>query len=378
MTSLADRKVVSFFTGAMGLDIGLQEAGLDIIVGQEIDPEACKTIRANGHEVVEGDLKNLLSDDPDLADFMKKFGIVRGEPFAVVGGPPCQPFSTAGKRKGVADVRGTLIYDYLMAVKALRPRFVILENVKGILGASGRGDQSLIGEVQELLDAIGYRSLFGVVDASHYGAPQFRERVILIATRDGEEVFLPRPTHFQFHQDPNYRWRTLRSAIEDLELNPGPGLEFSRRTVEYIQQVPEGGNWKSLSPSVGKEAMGGAWLSGGGKVGFYRRLRYDEPSPTLVTSPVQKATLLAHPKFDRPLSIREYARIQGFPDSWEFVGKISSLYRQIGNAVPVPLGKAIGQMLTSVADGGFEIQTKRRRGTKTHDILFDTPINQLA
>ena len=97
MTSLVDRKVVSFFTGAMGLDIGLQEAGLDIIVGQEIDPEACKTIRANGHEVVEGDLKNLLSDDPDLADFMKKFGIVRGEPFAVVGGPPCQPFSTAGK-----------------------------------------------------------------------------------------------------------------------------------------------------------------------------------------------------------------------------------------------------------------------------------------
>lgn len=368
MTSTS-HKVVSFFTGAMGLDIGLEEAGLNIAVGQEIDKVACDTIRANNHRVEEGDLKQLLNEDPNLERFRKRNDLKREEIFAVVGGPPCQPFSTAGKRRGVQDIRGTLIYDYLLTISALRPRFAVLENVKGILAATGMSSTSLMDEVIEQLNNIGYSASFGVVDASHFGTPQFRERVILIASRDDEPVFLPRPTHFQTHQNPSYRWKTLRMAIEDLEDDPGPGHSFSERTKSYLRYVPEGGNWKNLPPSIGEEAMGGAWNSGGGKVGFFRRLRYDEPSPTLVTSPIQKATLLAHPRRDRPLSIREYARIQGFPDSWILTGTTAALYRQIGNAVPVPLGRAVGETLLSIANNDSTITTKRRRGTRTHDLL---------
>jgi DNA (cytosine-5)-methyltransferase 1 len=115
--------------------------------------------------------------------------------------------------------------------------------------------------------------------------------------------------------------------------------------------------------------MGGAFESGGGKVGFYRRLSYSEPSPTLVTSPNQNATLLCHPRETRPLSITEYARIQQFPESWKFQGKPTDCYRQIGNAVPIPLGRAIGQMLISVALGNSEIRVKRMRGTSVHDTM---------
>ena len=223
------------------------------------------------------------------------------------------------------------------------------------------------------MSSMGYSTISGVVDAVNYGAPQFRERMIIVGSRDNEPVFLPAPTHFSVHQDSAHRWNTLRTAIEDLESDPGPSVAFSPRLLEVLKLVPEGGNWRSLPPAIAEEAMGGAWASGGGKVGFFRRLSYSQPSPTLVTSPTQKATMLAHPTQDRPLSVREYARIQGFPDNWIFSGSLASQYKQIGNAVPVPLGRAIGQMLVSVANGTSEVHTKRRRGTSTHDRMVSSP-----
>lgn len=358
--------VLSFFTGAMGLDIGLEQAGLDVVLGQELDGQAVETIRANGHEVVAGDLRKLLADDPELTDFMAKAGLARGETFAVVGGPPCQPFSTAGHRKGLDDARGMLIFDYLKAIDAIQPRFMILENVKGILNAAGTDGTTLLDEVRATLKSMGYSTTWGVVDAVNYGAAQFRERMIIIGSRDDEPVFIPAPTHFRQHQDENFRWRTLGAQIADLQDSPGEAARFSPKVQEVLELIPEGGNWRSLPADIGEAAMGGAWKSGGGKVGFFRRLNSAEPSPTLVTSPIQKATMLAHPTASRPLSVSEYARIQGFPDEWVFVGNPTSQYKQIGNAVPVPLGKAIGQMLLAVARGNDTIQTKRRRGTSTH------------
>jgi DNA (cytosine-5)-methyltransferase 1 len=148
---------------------------------------------------------------------------------------------------------------------------------------------------------------------------------------------------------------------------PGDCSSFSFERMAYLKMVPEGGNWRSLPADVVEKAMGGAYLSGGGKVGFYRRLSYDQPAPTLVTSPVQKASMLCHPVKDRPLSVREYARIQQFPDDWIFTGPPVSLYRQIGNAVPVGLARALGKVIISVADGTAEIKTKRTRGTDVHN-----------
>lgn len=373
-----NRDVISLFSGAMGLDIGLAKAGLNVVIGQDFDPACVATMHANGHRVLNGDIREI--DETDLLDAA---GLAPGEPFLICGGPPCQPFSTAGKRMGINDPRGSLFMDFIRMIDHIRPRFFIMENVKGIMSAplkhtalAERDKDDPAQQLGTVLDVIlsefsklGYRTVYGVLDAVNYGVPQFRERFVLIGSRDNEDVYLPFPTHFQMHQEQKYRWRTLGNAIRDLESDCGECAAFSEERLAYLRLVPEGGNWRNLPENVQKEAMGGAYGSGGGKVGFYRRLSYSQPSPTLVTSPVQKATMMCHPTQDRPLSIREYARIQQFPDNWRFMGTNAAKYRQIGNAVPIGLALALGRAVLSVADQSAEIRTKRFRGTDVHQKL---------
>jgi DNA (cytosine-5)-methyltransferase 1 len=363
-------KAVSLFSGAMGFDIGMMLAGVDVAVSQDVDRWCVETIRRNGHVGVLGDIRALLDGDPACRFLLDPAGIAPGEEvFAVIGGPPCQSFSTAGKRRGVKDERGSLWESYAGVVAAIRPRFFVMENVKGLASMSSDPDDPAAPPLIEVIlgrfRRMGYSTVHGVLDAVHYGTPQFRERLVIVGSRDGEDVFLPRPTHFQRHQDPAHRWRTLGDALDGLA-DPGPGLRFAPNIRRFLEMVPEGGNWRSLPEDVVEEAMGGAFASGGGRVGFYRRLGRWEPSPTLVTSPVQKATVLCHPVETRPLSLREYARIQQFPDDWVLEGRLQDCYRQIGNAVPIPLGRAIGQMLVSVAEGRAVVRTKRTRGTSVH------------
>ena len=203
----------------------------------------------------------------------------------------------------------------------------------------------------------------------NYGVPQFRERFILIGSRDNEDIFLPIPTHFPVHQRMSCRWQTLGDCIQDLANYDGEYVQFSPKRLKYLQMVTEGQNWKSLPDDVAREALGGAYSAGGGKVGYYRRLSFSQPSPTLVTSPTQHATMMCHPTLDRPLSVQEYARIQQFPDDWALAGSTIDKYRQLGNAVPVGLARAIGEMLVAVADGTAEVKTKRFRGTSIHTKL---------
>jgi DNA (cytosine-5)-methyltransferase 1 len=369
----------------MGLDLGLKEAGLEIRISQDIDPWCAKTAEANNHQCILGDIRELIAKDPECHFLLKPSGLLPEEPFAVVGGPPCQPFSTAGRRLGTNDPRGSLFMEFIHVIRVVRPRFFVMENVKGLLSVaikhrSLKDRNELPMEPEELpgsafeviknsFNELGYKIVYGILDAVHYGVPQFRERLVIIGSRDHEDIFLPKPTHFQVHQDPLHRWRTVREAIEDLESNPGPCASFSADRIRFLRMIPMGGNWRNLPEDVIPIAMGGAYKSGGGKAGFYRRLDYNQPSPTLVTSPVQKATMLCHPTQDRPLSVREYARIQQFPDDWKIEGNLSDCYRQIGNAVPIGLGKAIGQMLVAVANGNSEIKTRRLRGTSVHESL---------
>ena len=374
----ASRDVISLFSGAMGLDIGLEKAGLNIVLGQDVDPACAATMRANGHKVLDGDIRRI-----GEAELLEQAGMARGEPFLICGGPPCQPFSTAGKRMGINDPRGSLFMDFIRMIDYIRPRFFIMENVKGLMSAplkhiplAKRDDadpEQRLGTVLDVIlsefDKLGYKTVYGLLDAVNYGVPQFRERFVLIGSRDSENIFLPLPTHFQRHQEPVYRWRTLRDAIQDLERDWGECAAFSKDRLAYLRLVPEGGNWRDLPEDVRAEAMGGAYGSGGGKVGFFRRLSYSQPSPTLVTSPVQKATMMCHPTQDRPLSIREYARIQQFPDDWKFMGTGAAKYRQIGNAVPVGLAEALGKAVLSAADDSAEVHTKRFRGTDIHQKL---------
>lgn len=373
-----NRDVVSLFSGAMGLDIGLAKAGLNIAIGQDSDVSCVATMRENGHKVIGGDIREI-----DPADLLNQVGLLQGEPFLVCGGPPCQPFSTAGKRMGINDPRGSLFMDFIRMIDYIRPRFFIMENVKGIMSTPlkhvpiaerDRNDpEQQLGTVLDVILSefrkLGYKTVYGILDAVNYGVPQFRERFVLIGSRDNEDIFLPIPTHFQMHQDQSYRWQTLGNTIKDLEFYNGECASFSKDRLAYLRLIPEGGNWRDLPAEIKKEAMGGAYESGGGKVGFYRRLSFSQPSPTLVTSPVQKATMMCHPTQDRPLSIQEYARIQQFPDNWIFMGTSAAKYRQIGNAVPVGLAMALGKAVLSVADHTAAIQTKRFRGTDIHQKL---------
>lgn len=376
-----DYPVISLFSGAMGLDLGLEAAGLDIRVSQDFDPWCVKTMVDNDRVHIPGDIREILTDDPHCKRILKMAKLKRGEAFAVVGGPPCQAYSTAGKRLAVNDPRGTLFNQFAHVVDEVRPRFFVMENVKGLVSAAVKHrpltdreqkptPEEAPGSVFEIIlktfDSLGYTVEWGVLDAVHYGVPQFRERLIVIGSRDGEAVFLPKPTHFPNHQEPAYRWHTLRETIEDLEDNPGPCGVFSEERLKMLRLVPEGGNWRSLPKDLQATAMGGAYESGGGKMGFYRRLIYDEPCPTLITSPVQKSTMLCHPKKDRPLSVREYARVQQFPDTWKINGSPQHAYRQIGNAVPVGLGKAIGLSLIAASEGEGNKTFRRLRGTSVH------------
>jgi len=368
--------VISLFSGGMGLDLGMEQAGLHIAVSQDFDKWCAETIRANNHKVIEGDIRALIDEDPSCEFLIKKASLRNEDVFAVIGGPPCQAYSTAGKRKGEQDERGQLYQQFVRVIESIKPRFFVMENVKGLssmyVDKNTPLQKPLLNIILNEFKQLGYHTVHGVVDAVHYGTPQFRERLIIVGSRDNEGIYLPMPTHFHFHQSPEMRWKTLGQAILDLE-DPGAFGKISPKLIPFLKMVPEGGNWKSLPQNVVEEAMGGAYTSGGGKVGFYRRLNYSQPSPTLVTSPTQKATLLCHPRELRPLSIREYARIQGFSDSWIFKGSLTNCYKQIGNAVPIPLGKAVGEMLRAVALGNSQIHTKRMRGTSVHSkMVADT------
>ena len=352
---------ISLFSGAMGLDIGIERAGFKICVCVEMDKWACETINANTTiPVISRDINHVTTDE-----ILRVAGLQPGEVTLVVGGPPCQAFSTAGRQRGLADFRGNVILQYLRVVSDIRPEFFILENVRGLLSAKLNSVPSEYNEYESIKDIkgsvlafitsefkkLGYNISYALLDAANYGVPERRERMVIIGHL-GKRVPIPSPTHSKGGLYGTAPWRTLRDAIGDMEgrkdLNYIPLRE---RSIKYMKCLAEGQNWRDLPPKMAEEAMGKAYHLSGGKTGFLRRLRFDEPSPTLVTSPTMPATLLCHPTQLRPLSIEEYARIQQFPDDWKFSGRIETIYKQIGNAVPVGLGYAAGRQVMKCIKG---------------------------
>jgi DNA (cytosine-5)-methyltransferase 1 len=357
----------------MGLDLGLEQAGLHPTLAVELDKNCCNTIRHNRPSLAlyEGSISDCTS-----ADLRQRRNGYAGEVFLVVGGPPCQSFSPGGKRAGLTDPRGNLIYEYMRLIHEVQPRYFVFENVANIVtaalrhrpiaerpgknwnlsnykvtngdvgdGASPLDDDEMAGSaIRQILrdySSIGYHLQFGVVDAADYGAAQHRLRFIMIGARDGVIVpALPSPTHGPSRVNP---FRTVRDVISDLEFEPGPHSIYTEDVAKYFRQVPEGKNWRSLPPAVQRAAMGPSFEAGGGKTGFFRRLAWDKPAPTITGAANRKASALCHPHQTRPLSTRECARIQGFPDDWAITGSMAAQYRQIGNAVPVALGAAVGR-----------------------------------
>lgn len=360
--SRADLPIISLFSGAMGLDLGLQRAGFRIAVAVECNAFAAATIRSNRPDIP---LIDRRIEDITTAEILDAAGLRPGEPVMVVGGPSCQVFSTAGSRGSLGDPRGELFEHFARVVRESRPRYFVMENVRGLISAAARhrplkergpgypplaADEELgsaFRVVANRLRALDYYTVFGVLNSADFGSPQTRHRLLFLGSRDGEPLRMPQPTHDRDGASGLAPWRTLRDAAGDLQESSPEFYTFCPGKVKYLAKVPEGGNWRDLPKHLQSVALGRAYDSWGGRSGFFRRLAWDRPSPALTTRPDSKATSLCHPTELRPLSVREYARVQEFPDDWEFAGPVRKKYEQVGNAVPLSLGEAAGRAVLS-------------------------------
>jgi len=320
--------VIELFAGAGGLAVGMETAGLTCVALNEIDKWACQTLRKNrpNWKVLEGDIKTF-----DFTEYHNKVDVV-------TGGFPCQAFSYAGKKLGLADARGTLFYEFARVVKEVNPPICIGENVRGLLShEKGKTLQGMI----SILDEIGYNVVpVQVLKAINYRVPQKRERLILVGIRKDIDL------QFEYPK-PHNKIYTLKDALKKGELfnanvPKSIGAKYPQSKKAVLDLVPQKGYWRDLPLDIQKEFMGGSFYLSGGKTGIARRIGWDEPCLTLTCSPAQKQTERCHPDETRPFTVREYARIQTFPDDWVFEGSISQQYKQIGNAVPVNLGVEVG------------------------------------
>ena len=324
---------IELFAGGGGLALGMSLAGFHHVLLNEFETAACKTLKTNKPEwnVIEGDVRHI------------DFTPLRGKIDFLSGGFPCQAFSYAGKGAGFNDTRGTLFFELARAVKEIQPKVFMGENVKGLIShENGRTFETIKNTIAEL----GYTLVEPrVLRAIMYQVPQKRERLILIAIRNdiAQNVEFHWPT--PYHEVLTLRDALYKSVIYENDVPVSEGAQYPEKKKRVLAMVPQGGDWRNLPEEVAKDYMGGSWLLGGGKTGMARRLSLDEPSLTLTFSPCQKQTERCHPLETRPLSVREYARIQTFPDNWTFQGSMSDKYKQIGNAVPVNLAWAVGRSL---------------------------------
>ncbi len=385
-------KVLSFFTGAMGLDLGLEEAGLETILACEFDKWSRATISKNKPDIpLLGDVWNCTA-----SSIREAAGLASHDDIDVIaGGPPCQAFSTAGNRQGFEDIRGNVFLHFIDLAMELKPKYLVLENVRGLLSAAlkhrplnqrGGSNPPLTEEempggalkfIVSKIRAHGYAISFNLYNAANFGAPQTRERVILICSRNGEKVPYLKPTRSETGSFGLPAWKTFRDAVGDIQNMEHAHINFPEDRLHYYRMLGPGQYWKHLPEELQKEALGNSYHSGGGKTGFLRRLSWDKPSPTLVTHPAMPATDLAHPEELRPLSIQEYKRVQEFPDNWDLQGPLVQQYKQVGNAVPIPLGKAVGLQLLAHSKGvplvppaGFKYS--RYRGTNDVEFLGES------
>ena len=324
---------IELFAGAGGLALGLEKAGFNAVLLNEIDKQACATLRHNRPQwhIVEGSIEHI-----DFTRYRHTIDFISG-------GFPCQSFSYAGNQRGFDDVRGTLFFEFARAIREIQPKVFLAENVRGLLSHDGGRTLATIEKVIADLDY----TLVGssVLKAMHYRVPQKRERLFLVGVRND----LANKANFTFPK-PHERIMTLRDGLKagelyDCDVPESMGQIYPPKKKAVLDLVPAGGCWRHLPDAIQREYMKKSYFLGGGRTGMARRLSWDEASLTLTCAPAQNQTERCHPDETRPLTVREYARIQTFPDDWQFMGSMSAQYKQIGNAVPVNLAYAVGNSL---------------------------------
>ena len=316
--------VVELFAGVGGFHLAAKESGWNVIWANQWEPGVkvqhafdCYVKNFPDTVAVNDDIANVIRDVPkhDL----------------LVGGFPCQAFSHAGNKLGFKDTRGTLFYEFARAVKEIKPKIFLAENVEAII----RNDNGkTLTTIMNVLSSFGYDVQYKILNALNYKVPQKRKRIIFIGTKNKIRFQYPKPSN---------KIVTLREGLKNVPNSPGE--QYSDEKKKMMSYVPPGGSWVDMPTKVQKKYMGKSFYSTGGRRGMGRRISWDEPCLTLTTSPAQKMTERCHPEELRPFTIREYARIQTFPDSWKFIGSNSSQYRQIGNAIPVKFATALATSL---------------------------------
>ena len=313
----------SLWSGAGGFDLGLIHAGLVPIVFNDISKDCCTTLKINHPNVpvVEGCMETVDVGGTDL----------------IVGGVLCQSFSQAGMRLGLDDPRGMLIYKFIEIIHKSTPKIFLIENVKGLkTHNNGKTIADLITYIESKNK---YTVKYEVLNAYDYEVPQKRERIFIVGVLKylGKEFIFPIKSE-------------NKVVLKDVLVNVPPSgcAKYSNEKIRLFKKIPQGGCWINLTKEEQMEYLGNSYNSGGGKRGILKRLSMEEPSLTLLCSPSQKQTERCHPIETRPLSIRECARIQTFPDDYQFSGNISSQYKQIGNAVPVKLAEKNGRCFDQI------------------------------
>ncbi|MFD1956556.1 DNA cytosine methyltransferase [Paenibacillus thailandensis] len=358
---------VDLFAGAGGLSEGLRQAGFNVLAANDFDNHAAITYKHNHPESVflDGPIQEI-----SASDILNKIGLKRGELFCLAGGPPCQAFSVYNHQRGMHDERSGLFREYIRIVEGLNPQWIIMENVTGMTSVEGG---LAIKEIIRSLGELGYHVESKTLKAEEFGVPQERRRIIFIGNRLGLPVRFPEPRHdgnnkpfvnveqaimdlpaigvnhgveeMEYTTEPNFDYQKYMRVGSDKVLNHiSPNLtEINLRRLAHIQQ---GGSWRDIPVELLPAGMQKAKRSDHTK--RYGRLHLKGMSSTILTKCDPHWGAYFHPTQDRVISVREAARFQSFPDRFRFLGPKVEQYKQVGNAVPPLLAKAVGEEVIQV------------------------------
>jgi len=338
---------VSVFSGAGGLDIGLQRAGWECLYATDFDKHAIETLKLNaaegrfngGGHIHQADIRDLTGEQ-----ILSDVGRRRGDVDLLAGGPPCQSWSSAGHQLGFNDPRGRLFEDYLRVAKQLDVRWLLFENVRGLITAKGADGLpgSALAAIRQALFKAGWQTRVELLNAADFGAPQRRVRVVLIGYRRGDEPPVPTATHNERGEDGKAAWISMETALASLSpLEADEIIRPSGKLAVELEAIPPGSGVKS----PGKRETtrpGGHW---GYKQGAF--VADPRRAARTVTANAQQDWIRDPVHGLRRLSPRECAALQTFPADWDFAGKRVDQYRQIGNAVPPLLAEQIGRALAA-------------------------------
>ncbi|MEQ8735017.1 MAG: DNA cytosine methyltransferase [Rhodospirillaceae bacterium] len=353
---------IDLFCGAGGLSEGFRQAGFQVLAGNDIDEAASRTFSATHPEAIllPGSVAKISG-----TDFLKSAGLKKGELSCLIGGPPCQAFSVYNHQRGIHDERSQLFHEYLRIVDQIRPEWIVMENVTGITSISSG---AVVSSIMEGFKKRGYNIENNVLRAEEYGIPQERRRVVFIGNRLGKPIIWPVKTHgkgllpFVTIHDALSDLPQLKNGEDkgDLPYSTGPFSSYQRElrgsatrvlnhaapklgavNIERLKHIPAGGSWRDIPVDLLPEGMKRAKRSDHTK--RYGRMRWDGLSSTILTKCDLHWGAFIHPEQERTISVREAARIQSFPDSFQFFGSKTEQYVQVGNAVPPILGRSIAR-----------------------------------